>query len=295
MLKGFTRCAAVVLTLLIAERAGAITGNFQDDVEHPFVGLMVAYDENGDFLWRCSGALLTPIVFLTAGHCVEEPATTVRVYFQQDAGANFDPETELDPVSGYPETCAAGTLGVTCATSDELHNYGFADFAGFPNTKDLGLVILDQPIALPEYGILAAPGTLDALSTRRGLQELTFTVSGYGLSFTNPVFTESFRERLMAQAQLVNLRSALTAGFNLQLTNNPGAGRGGQCFGDSGGPVFYGDFSSNLVVAVTSFGMNSNVCAGVGFSYRTDQQDVLDWILATIPEDEVARIQIAEL
>src|SRR5215207_2901819 len=122
---------SVVAALAIAvSAAGAITGNFVEDFEHPFVGLVVFYDEDGEFLWRCSGSLLTPTVFLTAGHCAdtEDGAVTARVYFQQDAGANYDPATELDPVTGYPETCAPGTLGVTCATSDELYNFGFADF-----------------------------------------------------------------------------------------------------------------------------------------------------------------------
>jgi hypothetical protein len=215
------------------------------------------------------------------------------VYFQQDAGANYDPATGVDPVSGYPEACAAGTLGTLCATSDELYNYGFDDFASFPNTKDVGLVILDQPITVSEYGVLATAGSLDALATRRGQQDRTFTASGYGLTKSNPVKVTSFRERLMAQAQLTNLRSALTDGFNLQ-TNGNGNGRGGTCSGDSGGPVFYGDYSSNLIVAVTSFGLNA-YCRGVDFAYRTDQTDVITWILETVPESEVDEIQFAEL
>lgn len=184
---------AVVLGMLAtAMPAGAITGNYVKDFEHPFVGLVTFYDENGEFSHRCSGSLLSPSVFLTAGHCTDG-ATTARVYFQQDAGANYDPETELDPVSGYPEYCADGTLGVTCATSDELYNYGFDDFESFPDTHDVGLVILDQPITMPEYGALAAAGSLDELDTKRGHQELTFTSSGYGLSESNPVHVTSPR------------------------------------------------------------------------------------------------------
>jgi Trypsin len=249
-----------------------ITGNFVKDFEHPFVGLAVFYDANGDFSHRCSGSLLTPHVFLTAGHCVAGVASA-RVYFQQDAGAHFDPVTQLDPISGYPETC----LTQPCTTGHTLINFGYP--AGFPNTKDAGLVILDNPINVAEYGLLAAAGSLDTLATQRGRQAIAFTSSGYGLSYINPHFVASFRERLMANSKLDDLRSALNDGFNVQTSNSPGIG-GGTCFGDSGGPLFYGNTSSNTIVGVTSFGLSAQVCAGTDFAFRTDQAAVLDWILA---------------
>jgi Trypsin len=291
LITGLTTALMLVLTATTTP-ATAITGNYVEDYQHPFVGLVVFYDADGEFTHRCSGSLLTSTVFLTAGHCTDATtgAVSARIYFQQDAGANYDPATELDPVSGYPDTCAAGTLGTLCATSDELYNYGFAEFEGFPNTRDVGLIILDQPIELPEYGQLAAAGTLDRLATRRGKQELTFTASGYGLTKSSPVAVTSFRERLMAQSRLTNLRSNLTDGFNLQ-TNGNGKGRGGTCSGDSGGPVFYGGFSSNLIVAVTSFGLNS-YCRGVDFAYRTDTAAVLAWIKGIVGPEEWADIQV---
>jgi len=183
-------------------------------------------------------------------------------------------------VTGYPEFCASGTEGSLCATSDELYNYGFANFAGFPNTHDVGLVILDQPISMAEYGQLPAAGVLDGLRTARGKKDTVFTVSGYGLTYRtqehSAVPNISFRERLMAQSTLVNLNSALNDGYNLQTQGN-GDGRGGTCSGDSGGPVFLGGPHSNTIVAVTSFGLNA-LCRGTDFAYRVDQEAVLDWI-----------------
>ena len=280
--------AVLAAGLALASPAKAITGTFVEDNEHPFVGLAVFYDANGEFLWRCSGSLLTPTVFLTAGHCADTVggAVTARVYFEQDAGANYDPATELDPVSGYPETCAGDTLGKTCATSDQLYNFDYPGGLALPNTHDAGLVILDQPIFLREYGVLAEAGSLDQLATHRGVQSETFTVSGYGLTYKqnehNGKANVSFRVRLMALSHLVNINSGLNAGFNLQ-TNGNGNGNGGTCNGDSGGPVFYGGYSSNTIVAITSFGLNT-LCRGTDFGFRTDQQVVINWILATVAE-----------
>jgi hypothetical protein len=269
---------ATVLGLLTmgAPSAQAITGNFEPDFEHEYVGLIVFYDANGEFLWRCSGSLLTDRVFLTAGHCTDigEGAASARVYFEQDAGANYDPATGVDPVSGYPETG-----GITAHT---LYSYGFDNFAGFPNTLDAGLVILDAPVQtvypnIDTYASLAAAGTLDSYGTGR---DATVTVSGYGLTYTNPAKTISYRSRLMADTFIVNLVSHNTAGFNVQLATNPGGDRGGTCFGDSGGPVLLDD--SDVVVAVNSYvlGQRTTTCKATAFAYRTDQQAVIDWILA---------------
>jgi hypothetical protein len=259
----------------------AITGNFVEDNEHPYVGLVVFYDENGEFIWRCTGTLISNWTVLTAGHCADTAggAVTARVYFQQDAGVNYDPATQVDPVTGYPDYCAAGTEGTLCFTSNTILNYDYPGSLKLPNTHDVGLVILDQEANLG-YAELPEPNLLDQYATSRGTNDLLFTVSGYGLSYKNQPqagkVDTSYRERLMAEATLVNLNSALNAGFNLQ-TNGNGKGKGGTCNGDSGGPVFLGDYNSDLVVAVTSFGLNS-LCRGTDFAYRIDQPDVLNWI-----------------
>jgi Trypsin len=278
----FVIFSVMVILAIAVSPVYAITGDWVRDFEHPFVGLAVFYDEHGEFIWRCSGSLLNSTVFLTAGHCADTAggAVTARVYFQQDAGAHFDPVTQVDPITGYPETCAPGTLGVTCATvaAGNIYNFGFT--GTIPNTRDAGILILDQAINLPEYGELPEARVLDSLATARGQNDTVFTVSGYGLTYKNQLQNGkpniSFRERLMAEAKLVNVNSLLNAGFNLQTQGN-GTGLGGTCNGDSGGPVFLGHTSSNLIVGITSFGLNA-LCRGTDFAFRVDQPEVLEWI-----------------
>jgi Trypsin len=286
---------ALALTLLAvgASPAGAITGNFQRDHIHTYVGLIAFYDKDDVFTHRCSGSLLTASVFITAGHCTDATtgATHARIWFQQDAGVGFNPVTGAPAPSGYPVS--------SDVTSSQLFNYGFADFAGFPDTHDVGLVIPDKPITqtnqaslVKSYASLVNVGELDRFAKRRGQQEVMFTASGYGLTLSNPTKTISFRERLMATQRLVNLNSHLTSGFNIQLTASPGNGRGGTCGGDSGGPGLYD--TTDIIVAVNSFGLNA-WCRGVDFMYRVDQAAVQSWIRATVGETHWSQIHFADL
>lgn len=74
----FLIVAAVLLGLAVASVgiAYAITNGRPDGNAHPYVGLAVfdawVLDEEGNPViapaWRCSGTLLSPTVFLTAGH-----------------------------------------------------------------------------------------------------------------------------------------------------------------------------------------------------------------------------------
>ena len=76
------------------------------------------------------------------------------------------------------------------------------------------------------------------------------TYSGYGVSGEKPAVI-SFRDRLMATGFIVSTHNSNTAGFNIQLSTNPGIGRGGSCFGDSGGPILYD--STDVILGVNSF------------------------------------------
>ena len=272
--------AAMVGALAIsAAPANAVTGNFVEDFEHDYVGLIAFYDENGDFLWRCRGSLLNEWTVLTAGHCTDTKGGAVSAIFwaSQEGGALFDPVTGAeDPLTGYPYECLDSPQ-YPCAESHTLLEYGYiGNVFLHGNNKDVGLVILDEPIVLDQYASLAAAGTVDSLPVGT---EITY--SGYGVSGEKPSVV-SFRERLMATGFIVSTHNSNTAGFNVQLSTNPGKGRGGACFGDSGGPIIYDD--TDVILGVNSFVINGQ-CAGVGFAYRIDQPDVLAWILENAKGD----------
>jgi trypsin len=253
--------------------AGAVTGNFTEDNVHDYVGLIAFYDADGEFLWRCTGSLLNPTTVLTAGHCTDVKAGAVTAIFwaSQEGGALYDPVNDIeDPLTGYPYECL-DSPEYPCATASTLLEYGYiGNVFLHGDNADVGLVILDSPIFLDEYASLAAEGSVDNLPVGTEV-----TVTGYGVSGEKPAVI-SYRERLMATAFIVNTRNTNTAGFNIQLSTNPGKGRGGTCFGDSGGPILYDD--TDVVLGVNSFVVNGQ-CAGVGFAYRTDQEAVLAWIL----------------
>jgi hypothetical protein len=264
---------------LSASPASGVTGNFTPDFQHNYVVLVAFYDENGDFVWRCSGSLLNEWTVLTAGHCTDTKggAVSAIVWASQEGGKLYDPATDTeDPLTGYPYECI-NSPQYPCAESHTLLEYGYiGNVFLHGNNKDVGMVILDQPIVLDEYASLAAEGTVDSLTVGT---EITY--SGYGVSREKPAVV-SLRERLMATGFIVSTRNTNTAGFNIQLSTNRGKGRGGACFGDSGGPILYDD--TDVILGVNSFVINGQ-CAGVGFAYRIDQPDVLAWILENAKGD----------
>jgi Trypsin len=285
MLKRFALLAALAAMLVtFAGSAGAITGNYTKDFKNDFVGLVVFYttpDENGDiFSHRCSGSLLADrVTVVTAGHCTEG-VDTGRVYFQQAAAPNYSPAAfgglGGDEATGYPYTGGNKANQPYSRAFRVADNYGFHNFEGYPNNRDVGVVVLDKPYTTPSgtYGQLPKAGAVDAYIAANGnKKDIRFVSSGYGLSDHNPVIV-SFRERLTASAYLVNWEAPVTE-YNLKTTANPSQGKGGTCNGDSGGPIFFA--GTRTIAAVTSFGMNAE-CKGLDFSYRLDRQEVLDWI-----------------
>jgi len=90
---------------------------------------------------------------------------------------------------------------------------------------DLGVVVLDTPIVMPQYGALPQQDVLDSLSKRRGLQETGFTAVGYGMQASFPDAAswkdQSFKIRMVSYPQLVqNHVPGFTGDFSMLLSNN---------------------------------------------------------------------------
>lgn len=128
-------------------------------------------------------------------------------------------------------------------------------------------VAADEDIAALGHGKLAAVNYLERYrSAPRNTQR--FEVVGYGLEKVLPKADFGGDTRMKAEPKLNSLNGNPRDTY-IVLSNNKATG--GTCFGDSGGPTF-DNTSSNLVVAVTSWGQSPN-CGGKGGAYRLDQPD----------------------
>lgn len=265
---GFVRKLSILalvgaLLIVLALPGGAITNGERTD-DHPEVVLIIM-DVAGEPAYRCSGALMSPTIVLTAGHCAGAPGefTGLRVFTEADV-ENGD--------NNYPFGGGNNTIEV----ANWAAHPDYPDFPFFVN--DVGLLELEEPYIIDpdSYASLPEVDALDALKTKRGLQNVTFNAVGYGLQRINPVFVESDRARYEASPRLIQINvPGFTGDFSMLLSNNHATG--GTCFGDSGGPNYFGDGTDRVVAAVTSFGINGN-CAGTGGVFRVDRQNVQDFI-----------------
>lgn len=258
----FLIVAAVLVGLAVASVgiAYAITGGQPDGDRHPYVGLVV-FDVGGVPAWRCSGTLLSPTVFLTAGHCTDG-AVAARVWFESEV---------TDPKYPY-----GGGRSVEAA---EIHTHPDYWWGPTSDPHDVGVLILKKPVkgrvkpaTLPTLGFLddlEAEGKL-----RQGSDGAKFVVVGYGLtlSWPPPVFTSEL-QRQFAESEYQTLLKAW-----LRMSQNWATDDGGTCYGDSGGPAFWRDPDSGdeILVGITSWG--DAVCVATGFNYRVDISDTLEFI-----------------
>jgi hypothetical protein len=82
--KLFVLLVALAAVAIAASPANAVLYGQPDEGEHPYVGVVRFFDEDGNYLWRCTGTLIAPKVLLTAGHCTFGTASA-EVWFTETA------------------------------------------------------------------------------------------------------------------------------------------------------------------------------------------------------------------
>ena len=164
---------AVITLMALSSTAYAITGNYErDNGRHPYVGLLVFDDASGP-AWRCTGSLIAPNVVLCAGHCCEG-AVAARFWVYEDVTYDNVPYP-LYPFGGPGSGAVEGTP------------YFYPDYEKAPSKgngittfayRDVGIVVLDEPIELDEYAELPDAGLVDRLANKAAVD-----LVGYGVQY----------------------------------------------------------------------------------------------------------------
>jgi hypothetical protein len=264
--------------------AGAITFGGHDGGRHPWVGLVVFFDVQGAPIQRCSGSLLSPTKFLTAGHCTGPVAggppapALARIWFAEGP-IDFDPAYRGGscnvggPYTGYP--CAGQD-----ASGIPVSHPGWNGELTVPQTSDAGVVAITSASGLPTtYGKLASVGTVDALRKKSRNRNPELTIVGYGAQSVKPVVV-SILQRMLASVELLDKKQRITDDWNVLFSGRRGNDdrddwwehdndAGAACFGDSGGPVLADTREGEVIVAVISFLLKEN-CKRPAVGYRVD-------------------------
>jgi hypothetical protein len=274
------RVLAIVLSALIAlglqAPAMASTGGTPDGNLHPNVGLILAYNEDGN-RYRCTATLIREDLLLTAAHCTDGVVGKVLVTFKSEivtgsTAPAVSPFPTADPAVGYT-TAQLQAAGFN--SGDAYVHPNYSDFTDTANWNDVGVVVLDRDETLAPATI-AGLGTLDRIKTAN-LSKTLFRAVGYGTEVRKP--TEGPQKPQPMSYPLirryVDMPGQKLTPQILQTNGNPNdnKGTGGTCFGDSGGPVFL----NGNIVAVTSYGYTDN-CRYLGGYQRVDIAAAQNWL-----------------
>jgi hypothetical protein len=273
------------ITILgIAVVSSAITNGQPDGDAHPYVGLLVFDYATGQPGWRCTGSLIAPDVVLTAGHCTDG-AVAARVWFDEDVTYDAVPYP-LYPFGGPGSGAIEGTPFTNPDYRSPENPYGGGNGLPAFSYRDVGIVVLDEPVDVGGFAELPEAGLVDTLKNKSDLDFVGYGVQdqaqvpGSALPQPPPYYRwEGLRIRLYAPSELVSGKFVFSDEY-MRIALNAGRGTGGTCYGDSGGPNLLGGTST--VLAVNSYVTNIN-CGGIGYSSRIDILEILAWINGFLP------------
>lgn len=258
------KSALPVVLLGTAAFLGAVTFGEPNGNRHPYVGTILFQAPSG--YYSCSATLLSSTVLVTAAHCTSEGGIrNLNTWVKFDPVITFSGREKYKTLGDYLDDKRNGWV-----KGDAYPHPNYRDFAQFPATYDVGVVVLRKAVSITSFGALPPEGFL---TTIRSHADNEFTVVGYGMQGYIKPFLEDTYARYQGKVKLVELNSTFDGGQSAKFTNNPGTG-GGSCYGDSGGPVFYAN--TNMVVAVVSWGITP--CIGVDYQFRLDTSLALSFV-----------------
>jgi len=258
------RLILVALIVLLPSAAVLAITNGSLDTVHTYTGAMVVPNvfgytgfTGGNGYISCSGTLLSPRVFLTAGHCVNAliafGVTSDQVHVDFDATNVYTPSNSWLDVASY--TIMPGFQVTNGST---------------PDLNDIGVVILAKPVNNVTPAKLAPVGLLDSYPA---LNKAIVSVLGYGVN-ENLVLTGN---RLITISNVVNLNDTW-----LKRSSTPG----GTCSFDSGGPTLLiqgtTEYQIGLHSSQTGAGSALVSCGANLYDTRIDTTAVQNFIEAQI-------------
>ena len=221
---------AVAVALTVTATAQGVIGGNLDSGRHPASGALLVPGPNG-LVPECSGVLIAPRVFLTAGHCTNHALAAGGAYVV--FGDTLDPGT-WTPIHGT-------------AVTDPAFGHDSSD------PHDLGVIVLDQNAPV-------APATLPAAGAADRLAKDAVAPMSVGYGYSDRFGKGYVYDGLRHAAAMPVVSQTATL---LRISSQTGAQL---CFGDSGGPQYLP--GSSTVVSVTSGG--NPVCKGNATATRLD-------------------------